>query len=123
MKLRKNYNRRVTVYSPKCEPKIYVYNSGVAIKLPYSRCCLSKSDLRYLLLKASADKVDESFIKECMKHRTRSELFLMLCKLIDPFYCSCCSDEDIISNFYVVIVYDDDIIYYITCNPDKYVYL
>lgn len=123
MKPRKNYNRRVAIYNPKCEPKIYVYNSGVAIKLANGYRCLSKSDLRYSLFKVSAYKVGESFIKECMKNRTRSELFLMLCKLIDPFYCSLCSDDVIINELYVVVVYDGTINYYVTCNPYKYVYL
>lgn len=122
MEQSKNYNRRVTVYSATDEPRIYVYNAGVAIRLPYSRRCLSKSDLRYLLFKASADKVDESFIKECMKNRTRSGLFLMLCKLIDPFYCSICSDDVILKEFCIVVVYDDTINYYVTSDPDNYVY-
>lgn len=118
--MKRKFDRHVTTFSFSDGIFYYVTTHIVPIRTMPFGVYLSKSELRRHIFKiGKKQNLSESTLKTICKNRTRKELFVIFCRLVDSSFCESLNDDDVLRLSVVLVDFSH---YHVCTNVHVFIY-
>lgn len=118
--MKRKFDRHVTTFSFSDGIFYYSYNHIVPMRTMAFGVYLSKSELRHHIFRVGRNQNISDITLKCIcKNRSRKELFVIFCRLIDSSFCDVLNDDEVLHLSVVLLNHSE---YCVCVNSNVFIY-